>query len=120
MGEYTKKIAKARNSSATDADKTDEFHRTSKRLENQVRETRWETRQQKEHIADLSKLVNELEHNFTLAKKSEKTEEIRNRNETQRMQNGANKRIKELSKMVADSKKKLAKRKADEVSHENK
>lgn len=118
--EYSKKIANARNASAKDADKTDELHRMSKRLENQVRETRWETRQQKEHIADLTKLVNELEHNFTLAKKAEKAEEIHNHNETQRMQNGASKRIKELTKMVADTKKKITKWKADELSQEKK
>lgn len=118
--EYSQKIEKAKNSSAVDADKTDQLHHTSKRLQNDIRETRWESRQQKEHIADLTKLVNELEHNFTMAKKAQKTEQARNRNETHRMQSGADKRMKELSKMVSDAKKKLAKRKADDLTVEQK
>lgn len=114
------KIAKAKNSSATDADKTDELHRQSKRLRNDDLDTRYETHQQKEHIADLVKLVNELEHNVTHAKIVAKAEEARARNETNRMQSGAAKRTKELTKMVSDSKKKLAKRNANDLNNEKK
>lgn len=114
------KIAKAKNNTARDADKTDELHRRSKGLVNDDRDTRWEARQQKEHIADLSKLVNELEHNLTQAKKAKQIEDIRARNETSKMKNGAAKRIQELTKMVSDSKKKLEKRKADNLANEKK
>lgn len=114
------KISKARNTSGEDEARAADLDRQAKRLGNQDRDVRWESRQRKQHIADLSALADELQHNLSQALHEESLEKAQYKKETAEMQSGSAHRIKELTKGVNSQKKLLEKLTKQEAVAANK